>query len=121
MGIRQAATIDRAGRRMERGIAFSSNRGTPPGAIKRRLGTVPAASVDMIGIDARDLWKLPAGAGQFAGWPKWSTGDARVVFYEIPVANRSKPRLLGAQATIESNIVSVDVATSTHQRRVNYF
>ena len=64
-----------------------------------------------MGADGRDLRKLPSGEGQFAGSPKWSPDGTRVVFYELAVADTFRARGLGAQATIESRIVSVDVAT----------
>ena len=47
----------------------------------------------------------------FAGSPKWSPDGARVVFYELAVADTFRARGLAAQATVESRIVSVDVAT----------
>ena len=42
---------------------------------------------------------------------KWSPDGTRVVFYELAVADTFRARGLGAQAAIESRIVSVDVAT----------
>ena len=69
-----------------------------------------AASVYVVNADGRDLRKLSSD-GQLAGSPKWSPDGARVVFYELAVADTFRARGLGAQATIESRIVSVDVAT----------
>ena len=71
---------------------------------------VHAASVYVVNADGRDLRKLSSD-GQLAGSPKWSPDGARVVFYELAVADTFRARGLGAQATVESRIVSVDVAT----------
>ena len=94
-----------------RRIAFSSDRGTALARSRGNWEQVQAASVYVMGVDGRDIRKLPAGEGQFAGSPKWSPDGTRVVFYELPVAETFRARGLGAQATIESRIVSVDVAT----------
>ena len=87
-----------------RRIAFSSDRETPLARSRGNWEQVQAASVYVMGVDGRDLRKLPAAEGQFAGSPKWSTDGTRVVFYEIPVADTFRARGLGAQATIESKI-----------------
>jgi Tol biopolymer transport system component len=71
---------------------------------------VQEASVYVVGTDGRDLRKLSR-EGQLAGSPKWSPDGARVVFYELAVADTFRARGLGAQATVESRIVSLDVAT----------
>jgi Tol biopolymer transport system component len=94
-----------------RRIAFSSDRGTKLQRSRGNWEQVQAASVYIIGADGRDLRKLSSGEGQFAGSPKWSPDGARVVFYELAAADTFRARGLGAQATIESRIVSVDVAT----------
>jgi hypothetical protein len=94
-----------------RRIAFSSDRGTAMARSQGNWEQVQAASVYVIGVDGRDLHKLPSGEGQFAGSPKWSPDGARVVFYELAVADTFRARGLGAQATIDSRIVSVDLAT----------
>jgi Tol biopolymer transport system component len=94
-----------------RTIAFSSDRGT---ALARSPGAweqVQAASVYVIDADGRNLRKLPSREGQLAGSPKWSSDGARIVFYELAAADTFRARGLGAQSTIESRIVSVDVAT----------
>ena len=80
-------------------------------AIEGQLGTGAgsAASTSSARM-ASDLRKLSSD-GQFAGSPKWSPDGARVVFYELAVADTFRARGLGSQATLESRIVSVDVAT----------
>ncbi len=94
-----------------RRIAFTSDRGTALARSRGNWEQVQAASVYVMGADGRDLRKLPSGEGQFAGSPKWSPDGTRVVFYELAVADTFRARGLGAQATIESRIVSVEVAT----------
>jgi Tol biopolymer transport system component len=102
-----------------RQIAFSSDRGTALARSRGNWEQVQAASVYVIGVDGRDLRKLPLGQGQFAGSPKWSPDGARVVFYELAVADTFRARGLGAQATIETRIVSVDVATGTRAEHIS--
>ncbi len=93
-----------------RRIAFSSDRGTSLQRSKGNWEQVQEASVYLVGADGRDLRKLSR-EGQLAGSPKWSPDGARIVFYELAAADTFRARGLGAQATIESRIVSVDVAT----------
>ena len=91
-------------------IAFSSDRGTK---LQRSKGTwehVHPASVYLVGADGRGLRKLSSD-GQLAGSPKWSPDGARVVFYELAVADTFRARWLADQPLVESRIVSVDVAT----------
>jgi Tol biopolymer transport system component len=95
-----------------RWIAFSSDRGTK---LQRSAGTwehVHAASVYVVGADGRDLRKVSS-AGQLAGSPKWSPDGARVVFYELAVADTFRARGLPDQPKVDSRIVSVDVATGS--------
>ncbi len=93
-----------------RRLAFSSDRGTKLQRSKGNWEQVHPASVYVVNADGRDLRKISPD-GQLAGSPKWSPDGARVVFYELAVADTFKARHLDAQATIDSRIVSVDVAT----------
>ncbi|MET0213990.1 MAG: hypothetical protein ABW292_13350, partial [Vicinamibacterales bacterium] len=93
-----------------RRLAFSSDRGTTLQRSKGNWEQVHPASIYVVNADGRDLRKLSSD-GQLAGSPKWSADGARVVFYELAVADSYRARGLGTQATIESRIVSVDVAT----------
>ena len=93
-----------------RQLAFSSDRGTTLQRSKGNWEQVHPASVYVVNADGRDLRKLSSD-GQLAGSPKWSPDGARVVFYELAVADSYRARGLGAQATVESRIVSVDVTT----------
>jgi len=93
-----------------RKIAFSSDRGT---RLQRSPGNweqVQAASVYVIDADGGNPRKLSAD-GQFAGSPKWSPDGARIVFYELAVADTFKARQLPLQGMLDSRIVSLDVAT----------
>lgn len=93
-----------------RRLAFSSDRGTTLQRSKGNWEQVHPASVYVVNADGRDLRKLSSD-GQLAGSPKWSPDGARVVFYELAVADTFRARHLDAQATLDSRIVSVDVAT----------
>ncbi len=93
-----------------RRIAFSSDRGT---RLQRSRGTweqLHAASLYVVGTDGRDLRKLSP-EGQLAGSPKWSPDGARLVFYELAVADTFRARGVVNQASVQSRIVSIDVAT----------
>ena len=93
-----------------RRLAFSSDRGTTLQRSKGKWEQVHPASVYVVNADGRDLRKLSPD-GQLAGSPTWSPDGARVVFYELAVADTFRARQLDAKAAIESRIVSVDVAT----------
>jgi TolB protein len=93
-----------------RRLAFSSDRGTKLQRSKGNWEQVHPASVYVVNEDGRDLRKLSSD-GQLAGSPKWSPDGARVVFYELAAADTFTARHLDAQATLDSRIVSVDVAT----------
>jgi Tol biopolymer transport system component len=100
-----------------RRLAFSSDRGTKVQRSQGNWEQVQAASVYVVDADGRDLRKLSSD-GQLAGSPKWSTDGARVVFYELAVADTFKARGLSAQATVEARIVSVDVDRHPRRARV---
>jgi Tol biopolymer transport system component len=93
-----------------RRLAFSSDRGTKLQRSKGNWEQVQEASVYVVDADGRNLRKLSS-EGQLAGSPKWSPDGARVVFYELDAADTYRARGLGAQASVASRIVSVDVST----------
>jgi Tol biopolymer transport system component len=95
-----------------RQLAFSSDRGTSFRSSPGRWEHVQAATVYVVGVDGQGLRKLSNGK-QFAGSPKWSPDGARVVFYELDVADTFNARLLDQQPKLQSRIVSVDVATGS--------
>ena len=93
-----------------RRLAFSSDRGTNLQRSKGNWEQVQPASVYVVSADGHDLRKLSSD-GQLAGSPKWSLDGASVVFYELAVDDSYRARGLATQATVESRIVAVDVAT----------
>lgn len=94
-----------------RRITFSSDRDTKLLRSKGNWEQAQAASVFVIDADGGNLRKLSSAEGQFAGSPKWSPDGARVVFYELSVGDTFRARQLPTQGSIDSRIVSVDVAT----------
>ena len=91
-------------------LAFSSDRGTRFQKAQGRWEHVHAAKVYIIGVDGQDLRTLSP-RGRLGGSPKWSLDGKRVVFYELDVADTVRARWLSEQPTVESRIVSVDIAT----------
>ncbi len=101
-----------------RSIAFSSDRGTSFQMSKGRWEHLHATSIYIIGTDGQGLRKL-TGEGQAAGSPKWSADGRRIVFYELAVANTFDVRQLQDQASTESRIVSIDVATGARSEHAS--
>ena len=91
-------------------LAFSSDRGTTFQKATGRWEHVHAASVYIMDVEGQGLRKLSA-PDRLGGSPKWSSDGKRVLFYEVDVADTFKARWLPDQPTVESRIVSVDVAT----------
>ena len=93
-----------------RRLAFSSDRGT---ALQRSKGNWEQVHQQASTLSTR-MATTCANSRRRASLPDRRSGrsdGARVVFYELAVADTFRARGLGAQATIESRIVSVDVAT----------
>lgn len=98
-----------------RTIAFSSDRGTSVQMSKGRWEQLHATSLYLVGADGQGLRKLATPDGQAIGSPKWSSDGQRIVFYELAVAQTFDVRQLQDQATADSRIVSIDVATGTRR------
>lgn len=91
-------------------IAFSSDRGTTLRPSKTHWEHLHGAAVYIVQLDGQGLRRLSP-EGQFGGSPKWSPDGKRVVFYELAVDDTFSARNPSEQSTIDSRIVSVDVAT----------
>ena len=93
-------------------IAFSSDRNfdfTPHEYPQPGWEHPQELSIYVIRPDGTGLRRLTS-AGVTAGSPKWSPDGRRIVFYEVPTAHTFAARVY-AQASVASQIVSVDVAT----------
>jgi len=100
-------------------IAFSSDRGTRVQMSRGRWEQLHATSIYIVGTDGQGLRKLTTAEGQAVGSPKWSHDGRHVVFYELAVANTFDVRQLQDQATTESRIVSIEVATGTRREHAS--
>jgi Tol biopolymer transport system component len=98
-----------------RTIAFSSDRGTRIQMSRGRWEHLHPTSIYLVGVDGQGLRKLTTDTQMAAGSPKWSADGRHVVFYELAVANTFDVRQLQDQATTESRIVSIEVATGTRR------
>jgi Tol biopolymer transport system component len=96
-------------------IAFSSDRGTQIERDAPEWEHLQRTSIYVIHPDGQGLRRITNGE-RFAGSPRWSPDGKRIVFYEMNVIDTHKARGGRArQAQIESQIVSVEVATGARQ------
>jgi TolB protein len=103
-------------------IAFSSERNTPVRRDGDRFEQSQAASIYLMRADGTDVRRLTP-AGKFAGSPKWSPDGERIVFYEMDIqdtfdAHRATP-VSRPGKMVDSQIVSIDVATGTRQEHTS--
>jgi Tol biopolymer transport system component/mannose-6-phosphate isomerase-like protein (cupin superfamily) len=102
-----------------RWIAFSSDRNTPVRRLDAdRFAQVHAVSIFVMRADGTDVRRLTA-AGKFAGSPKWSSDGKRVVFYEMEIHDTYNAMRPGFGIPVDSQIVSVDVATGARQEHTS--
>lgn len=94
-------------------IAFSSDRGTQIERDAPEWEHLQRTSIYVIRPDGQGLRRITSGE-RYAGSPRWSPDGKRIVFYEMNVSDTHKARG-GRQAQIESQIVSVDLATGARQ------
>ena len=99
-------------------IAFSSDRNTPVRRDNERFEQTDAVSIYLMRADGTDVRRITSG-DKFAGSPKWSADGKRIVFYEMSIPDtfygRLSPRRARAGKLVDSQIVSLDVATGTRQ------
>src|SRR5262245_32637444 len=100
-----------------RWIAFSSDRGTQIERDAPEWEHLQRTSIYVIHPDGQGLQRITNGE-RSAGSPRWSPDGKRIVFYEMNVIDTHKARG-GRQAQIESQIVSVDVATGARQEHAS--
>jgi Tol biopolymer transport system component len=103
-------------------IAFSSDRNTSVRRDGGRFEQSHAVSIYVMRADGTDVRRITSG-DKFAGSPKWSPDGERIVFYEMNIqdtfyARRSHP-LSRAGKLVDSQIVSVDVATGGRQEHTS--
>jgi Tol biopolymer transport system component len=103
-------------------IAFSSDRNTPVRRDGERFEQSHAVSIYLMRTDGADVRRITS-AGKFAGSPKWSPDGERIVFYEMDIQDTFYARLSPGRAKVgklvDSQIVSVDVATGTRQEHTS--
>src|SRR5580692_1898771 len=116
------AIFARPGHQTGKWIAFSSDRNTPVRRDGERFEQSHAVSIYLMRTDGADVRRITS-AGKFAGSPKWSPDGERIVFYEMDIQNTFYARLSPGRAKVgklvDSQIVSVDVATGTRQEHTS--
>jgi Tol biopolymer transport system component len=103
-------------------IAFSSDRNTPVRRDGERFEQSQAASIYLMRADGTDVRRITS-ADKFAGSPRWSPDGERIVFYEMNIqdtfyARRASP-ISRSVKRVDSQIVSVDVATGARQEHTS--
>ncbi|MFJ8796137.1 TolB family protein [Streptomyces sp. NPDC102487] len=98
-------------------IAFSSDRNTTWRGHNDGKGWehTQELSIYLIRPDGTGFRQLATKAGYCLGSPKWSPDGRRVVYYEITTEGTWGAHRPEAIGTVESQIVSVDVATGTNR------
>ena len=100
-------------------IALSSDRNT---SVRRldaeRFAQVHAVSIYVMRTDSTDARRLTP-TDKFAGSPKWSSDGKRVVFYEMEIHDTYNAMRPGFGIPVDSQIISVDVATGARQEHTS--
>src|SRR5215472_7756202 len=99
-------------------IAFSSDRNTPVRRDRERFEQAQAVSIYLMRADGTDVRRITS-ADKFAGSPKWSPDGKRVVFYEMEIQDTYNAMRPGFGIPVDSQIVSVDVATGSRQEQTS--
>src|SRR5260370_20557697 len=100
-------------------IAFSSDRNTPMRRLDaERFAQVHAVTIYVIPADRADVRRLTP-AGKFAGSPKWSADGKRDVFCEMDIQDTFYAMRPGFGRPVDSQIVSVDVATGAREEHTS--
>jgi Tol biopolymer transport system component len=103
-------------------IAFSSDRNTPVRRDGDRFEQSHAISIYLMRSDGTNVRRITS-ADKFAGSPKWSPDGERIVFYEMNIqdtyyARRASP-VSHPGKLVDSQIVSIDVATGARQEHTS--
>jgi len=99
-------------------IAFSSDRNTPVRRDRGQFAQSHAVSIYLMRADGTDVRRLTP-AGKFAGSPKWCPDGKRVVFYVMEIQDTHLARVAGLGKPVDSQIVSVDIATGARQEHTS--
>jgi Tol biopolymer transport system component len=99
-------------------IAFSSDRNTPVRRDRERFEQSQAVSIYLMRADGTDVRRITS-VGKFAGSPKWSRDGKRLVFYEMDIQDTFYARRAAFGKLVDSQIVSVSVATGTRQEHTS--
>src|SRR5262249_15198855 len=83
-----------------------------------RFAQVHAVSIYETRADGTEVRRLTP-AGKFAGSPKWSPDGKRIVFYEMEIQDTYNAMRPGFGIPVNSQIVSVDVATGARQEHTS--
>jgi Tol biopolymer transport system component len=96
-------------------IAFSSDRNTQWMGHDNGTGWehTQELSIYIIGVDGTGFRQIATKPGYCLGSPKWSPDGKRIVYYEITVEGTWQAHRPEDIGIVESQIVSVDVATGT--------
>src|SRR6185503_8361490 len=92
-------------------IAFSSDRGTTMPMAHGRWEAMQTSALYVVRPDGTGLKRLGEDRDTFCGSPKFSSDNARVIAYCMPIETTLESRRLSPLPGNESRLVSIEVAT----------